>query len=112
MDQKQTETPSRKLLASIFENLKNLVLCSLLIAAGVYEHAQPAGLTEWIAFDRWLGVGLIAAGLALAGLNLREGLFELAKLPFRRISITSLSCVYILASARLIMVMTAFRVAG
>ena len=100
---------SKKLLKSIFENLKNLMLCVLLIAGGIFEHSNSTALTGWVAIDRSLGSGLIVAGFFLAALNLREGLSQLARLPFRRTSTTLLSCVYALGSARLIMVMTAFR---
>ena len=99
----------KRLIKSIFENLKNLILCALLIAAGVFEHSNSTGLMGWMAVDRSLGTGLIAAGVALAILNLREGISQLAKLPFRRTSTTLLSFIYVLCSARLIMVMTAFR---
>lgn len=103
---------NKELIKSIFENLKNLVLCALLIAAGLFEHENSTGFMGWIAMDRILGAGLIVFGFALALLNLREGISQLAKLPFRRISMTLLSCVYVLASARLIIVMTAFRSAN
>jgi hypothetical protein len=99
----------RKLIKSIFENLQNFMLCALLVAAGFFEHSNSTGLMGWIAVDKLLGGALIVAGFALAILNLRVGLSQLAKLPFRRTSMTLLSCVYVLGSARLIVVMTAFR---
>ncbi|WP_213957956.1 MULTISPECIES: hypothetical protein [unclassified Variovorax] len=104
-----SHSQKRRLIKSIFENVQNLILCALLIAAGLFENANSTGLMGWIAVDRTLGIGLILAGFALAVLNLRVGLLQLAKLPFRRISMTLLSCVYVLGSARLITVMTAFR---
>ena len=104
---------NKELIKSIFENLKNLVLCALLIAAGLFEHTNSTGLLmDWVVMDRFLGAGLIVLGFALAVLNLREGISQLAKLPFRRISTALLSCIYVLGSARLIMVITAFRSAN
>ena len=81
----------------IFENLRNLVICALIIAAGLFERGHPSGLIHWLEFNFALGWGMVAIGVGLS------------KLAFPKSSMVLLCLIYIIASLRLVVVMTAFR---
>ena len=92
----------------VFENLRNLAICALIIAAGLFEMGHPSGVAQWIELS-FLGWGMVAIGVGLTLLNLIMGLSQLSKLAFPRSSMALLCLIYIIASLRLVVVMTAFR---
>ena len=93
----------------VFENLRNLVVCALIIAAGLFEMDHPSGLAQWIDVNVVLGWGMVAIGVGFTLLNLIVGLSHLSKLAFPRSSMLLLCLIYVIASLRLVTVMTAFR---
>lgn len=93
----------------VFNNLRNLVVCALLIAAGLFEREHPSGAAAWIGFNLGVGWGMVAIGAALALLNLVSGLAQLSRLSFPRMSMALLCVVYVAISLRLITVLTGFR---
>lgn len=93
----------------VFENLRNLAICALIIAAGLFETGHPSGIAQWIELSFALGGGMIAIGVGLTLLNLIVGLSQLSKLAFPRSSMVLLCLIYIIVSLRLVVVMTAFR---
>ena len=67
-------------LKAVFEHVRNLVLATLIIAAGVHAnvywpHMPALAVFE---FEPW-GYGVAAVGLILAILNLLDGLHKLAR---------------------------------
>jgi hypothetical protein len=93
----------------IFENLRNLVVCAVIIAAGLFEMDHPSGLVRWIDWNIALGWGMVAIGVDFTLLNLVMGLSHLSKLAFPKSSMLLLCLIYVIASLRLVTVMTAFR---
>jgi len=92
----------------VFENLRNLAICALIIAAGLFEMDHPSGIAQWTE-SRFLGWGMVAIGVGLTLLNLIMGLSKLSKLAFPRSSMALLCLIYIIASLRLVVVITTYR---
>jgi phosphoglycerol transferase MdoB-like AlkP superfamily enzyme len=68
-------------LKAVFEHVRNLVLATLIIAAGVHAnvywpHMPALAIFE---FEPW-GYGVAAVGFILAILNLLDGLYKLARM--------------------------------
>lgn len=53
-------------IKALFENLRNLTVCALLIAAGLYENKNSSGIFGWLQIDVALGWGLVAIGVLLS----------------------------------------------
>ena len=68
-------------LKDVFEHVRNLVLATLVIAAGVHANAYGPHMPALAVFEfePW-GYGVAAVGLILAILNLLDGLYKLAKM--------------------------------
>lgn len=96
-------------IKELFENLRNLVVCALLIAAGLFEMEHPSGVAKWLELNVALGWGMVVIGVGLTLLNLVVGLSRLSKLAFPRSSMVLLCFIYVVVSVRLVMVLTAFR---
>ena len=99
----------KEAVEAVFENIRNLVMCALLIAAGLYEHDNASGFIGLLGVNHFLGWGLVAIGVVLTLANLAVGLSQLSKLAFPKLSMTLLFCVYVVTSVRLVVVLTAFR---
>ncbi|MDM0022460.1 hypothetical protein [Variovorax saccharolyticus] len=99
----------KDMVRSVFDNIRNLIVCALIIAAGLYEHGNSSGLVGWLAVTNVAGWLLVAIGVVLTIANLVVGLAQLATLAWPKLSMTMLLCLYVLASVRLVVVMAAFR---
>jgi hypothetical protein len=95
----------------IFDNIKNLLVCALLFAAGTsalradYQQfigVLVAGATGW---------GLIGVSAILMFLNVSDGIRRLGKLRYHVAIQVLVSLVYLLIAARLVEVVWAFRAA-
>ncbi|KGF62677.1 hypothetical protein [Pseudomonas lutea] len=95
----------------IFDNIKNLLVCALLFAAGTsalradYQQfigVLVAGATGW---------GLIGVSAVLMFLNVSDGIRRLGKLRYHVAIQVLVSLVYLLIAARLVEVVWAFRAA-
>ena len=93
----------------VFENLRNLTICALIIAAGLFEMDQPSGVAQMAKLRFASGWGMIAIGIGLTGLNLVVGLSQLSRLAFPKRSMVLLCFIYIVVSLRFVAVMTSFR---
>ncbi|MGY1520045.1 hypothetical protein [Luteimonas sp. A482] len=93
----------------VFSNLRNLVVCALLIAAGMFQSEHPSTLAVAMGLDLVVGWGMVTIGLLLTILNLLSGLSQLSKRPFPKTSMILLCLVYVALSLRLIAVLVAFR---
>jgi hypothetical protein len=96
---------------AIFDNIKNLLVCALLFAAGTsalradYQQfigVLVAGATGW---------GLIGVSAVLMFLNVSDGIRRLGKLRYHVAIQVLVSLVYLLIAARLVEVVWAFRAA-
>lgn len=91
---------------AVFDHIRNVLMCALLIAAGVFEGRERIGL---IADFNFVGWGLIFIGVVLALINLRVGLSQLSKLAYHRLWMALVLAAYVTASVRAVVVLTAFR---
>lgn len=96
-------------IKEVFENLRNLAICALIIAAGLFEMNHPSGVARLTSLSFALGWGMVAIGIGLTLLNLFVGLSQLSKLAFPRSSMLFLGLIYVIASLRFVVVMASFR---
>ena len=94
---------------AVFDHIRNLLMCALLIAAGVFEGQQRIGLISDFNTSPFVGWGLIFIGVVLALINLRVGLSQLSKLAYHRLWMALVLAAYVVASVRAVVVLTAFR---
>lgn len=94
---------------AVFDHIRNLLMCALLIAAGNFEGQQRIGLISDLNGSPFVGWGLIAIGVALGLVNLLTGLSQLSRLAYHRLWMTLLLGAYVATSIRAMVVLTAFR---
>jgi hypothetical protein len=64
----------------IFSHVRNLLIASVIIAAGIYANRQAPDVEIFgVANEEIAGVAVAAIGFSLAGLNLIDGLLKLSK---------------------------------
>jgi hypothetical protein len=64
---------------TIFDHLRNLFYCALIIAAGAYVHDHPPEWALRISAREVFGYPIIAIGVLLMLLNLADGIYKLSK---------------------------------
>lgn len=93
----------------IFDNIKNLLVCALLFAAGsnaLHSHHElflglfGSSLTGW---------GLIAVSGGLMLLNISDGLRKLSKLRYHTLLQALLCLLYLVLAVRLVEIVWSFR---
>ncbi|MBS0342903.1 MAG: hypothetical protein JSS56_20510 [Proteobacteria bacterium] len=94
---------------AVFDHIRNLLMCALLIAAGVFEGQHRIGLYSDLNTSAFVGWGLIAIGVVLAVVNLLVGLSQLSKLAYHRFWMALVLFAYVMTSLRAVVVLTAFR---
>lgn len=94
---------------AVFDHVRNVLMCALLIAAGVFESQQRVGLISDVTAGEFVGWGLVSIGIVLALFNLLAGLSQLSKLPYHRLWMALVLVAYVLASVRGVVVLTVFR---
>lgn len=105
---------SAELTKLLFDQTKNFMTCAALYAAGALAVRHGNGNADWL--PGWLsqGAGWGVAGLAvaLALLNLLDGVRHLSRLSHPRLLVVIFIAAYILASARVLTLVAALRLAG
>lgn len=95
--------------ARIFDNIKNLLACAILFAAGTAalhgDHTAFMGLVA----SNTTGWGLIAFSGVLMVMNISDGIHKLAKLRYHVLLQISLFIFYIVLSLRVVEVVWSFR---
>lgn len=91
----------KRWIKEVFDNLRNLALCALIIASGLFEMDHPSGAVQKTDLSFALGWGMVAIGVCLTVLNLSAGLSQLSKLTFPKSSMMLLCIIYVVASLRL-----------
>lgn len=99
----------RGLNKEIFDNLRNLLMCALLLAAGT--DALRSGATLFLGlFGSWLaGWGLIVLAVGLMLLNMCDGLRRLASTRHHLGLQLSLCLVYVVMALRVVEIVWNFR---
>ncbi len=94
----------------IFNYIRNLALCALILAAGSYAITnQPDWAARISVYKSW-GYILVGIGILLTFLNLVDGLYELFKLKFHILISIIVSISYAVISFRIVMMIWHFRI--
>ncbi len=93
----------------IFEHLRNLLMCTLLLAAGSFQLSNPAGMLVGSTLQSWLGYGVLAIALILTVLSLLDGINQLSKMRYPTILKLGLIFAYIIIAVRVVVVTFSFR---
>jgi hypothetical protein len=94
----------------IFQYIRNLALCALILAAGSYAITnQPDWIVSISAYKFW-GYILIGIGILLTLLNLVDGLYKLFKLKFHILINIIVSISYVIISFRIVIMIWHFRI--
>jgi hypothetical protein len=97
------------LSTQIFDNLKNLLVCALLFAAGTDMLRGKHDPFMWILGPNMAGWGLIALSTMLLVLNVSDGIRRLAKLRYHLLLQLSLILVYAVIAERVVEIVWSFR---
>jgi len=90
-------------IEEIFSHLRNLILATVVIAAGSYATTQPEKVKLFgFLTPEMAGYGIEAFGAILVGLNFVDGIYKLTKLGSHLILKIALAVLYLLISIRLI----------
>ncbi|MFJ2367331.1 hypothetical protein ACIPIN_27175 [Pseudomonas sp. NPDC087697] len=93
----------------VFDNLRNLLMCALLLAAGTDSLHSPPSPTFHL-FGYWLtGWGLIALAVVLMLLNMCDGLRKLAKTRYHLSLQLVLCLLYVVMAFRIVEIVWNFR---
>lgn len=98
-----------RLIDSLFGYLRNLLLCTIIIAAGYHGHLNPP---DWV-IDTWLvrswGFPLMAIGTILILLNLIDYLYKTLEFKLSRSTLIIFFTIHLFISIRLLMMIVGFR---
>jgi hypothetical protein len=98
-------------LEAVFNHVRNLVISTLIIAAGVHATVHGPTLSTLAIFQiESSGYGVAAIGLVLAILNLLDGLHKLARTKTPNLLRVLLIIFYLFFSVRVAQLMFAFRI--
>ena len=88
---------------AIFSNVRNLLIASLIIAAGSYAIRQAPDVEIFGVLSLEVaGMGVAAIGFILVGLNLVDGLFKLTRIGSPLVLRIALVALYVFVSMRLV----------
>lgn len=97
------------LIDSLFKYLRNLLICTLILAGGYHGHLNPP---DWI-IGTWLGRSwgfpLMAIGIILIFLNLIDYLYKILELKLSRSTLIIFFTIHLFISIRLLMLIVEFR---
>jgi hypothetical protein len=94
---------------TIFDHLRNLFYCALIIAAGSYVHANPPEWALRISAREVFGYPIIAIGVLLMLLNLADGIYKLSKLEHPVLLSILITLFSLVLAVRLVEIMIIFR---
>lgn len=97
------------LATSVFDNVKNLLVCALLFAAGTNAVRGVHEVFLGFFAMKVTGWGLIGVSALLLLLNISDGLHKLAKLQYHIVFQFLLCLVYLVISIRLVEIVWDFR---
>jgi hypothetical protein len=93
----------------IFDNIKNLLVCALLFAAGTNALKNGGQIFFDLTASNLAGWGIIAISAILTLLNVCDGLRKLAKLRYHTALQIVLFLAYVLVAGRIVEVVWNFR---
>ena len=97
------------LSTQIFDNVKNLLVCALLFAAGTNTLLGPRELLIGMFASSSAGWGLIVLSTLLMFLNVSDGIRRLAKLRYHLALQLLLILIYLVIAERVVEIVWGFR---
>jgi len=97
------------LINEIFLYLRNLLYCSIVLAAGAHVHRTPPDLILDTIFRPYWGYDLIAIGIFLLVLSMINSIIKLEKMEFSRLTKIVFIIFHFILSIRIVMVVLYFR---
>ncbi|RTZ48009.1 hypothetical protein EKL30_03270 [Candidimonas sp. SYP-B2681] len=94
----------------VFEHLRNLLMCTVLLAAGSYQLERPVGMLVGSSLQSSLGYGVVGIALILIVFSLLDGIYRLGKTRYSTILKLGLIIIYIVIAVRIVVVTATFRV--
>lgn len=93
----------------VFDNVKNLLVCALLFAAGsnAFNGHQEVFMGLW--GSRLTGLGLIVVSAVLMLMNISDGLHRLAKLRYHVLLQVFFCLLYLIIAVRVVEIVWGFR---
>ena len=87
----------------IFSHLRNLLMATVILAAGLYALRRPDGIELFSVLSLQIaGYCVGAIGICLVGLNLLDGWYKLTKLGSSMLLRTAFAGLYLFVSMRLV----------
>jgi len=99
----------RGLSKSVFDHVRNYMMCSLLLAIGVRGFNQDADLVFDLVPNTFSGISLVGLSCILFCLNLYDGIREISKSRYHSIFILGLVVIYVAMSVVVIELASSFR---
>lgn len=96
---------------SIFDHLRNYLMCSFLLAIGVSEFKQETGLFFDVVSSIYAGATIIALSCVLFCLNLYDGIRNISQYKYHAIYTFGLVVAYVIMSIGVIEIAASFRAA-
>ena len=97
------------LCKTVFDHLRNYLMCSFLLAIGVYAMDTQSQSIFGLAPSKYTGIGIFGLACVLIVLNLYDGLWRLSKLKHHKSIAMFLVAAYIFFSIRIIEMALNFR---
>ena len=85
---------------SVFDHVRNYLICSTIFAIGVIEYKQKPGFFLGIEFGDHSGLGIIVMAFLLFLLNLYDGIRQISNSKFHKVLIGGLIFFYVVMSIR------------
>lgn len=93
----------------VFDHLRDLMMCTLLLAAGIFHLEHPVGLLVGSTLQSWLGYGVVGIALILIVLRLLDGMHQLSRMRHSSILKWGLIIAYFIIVIRIVIVTSSFR---
>lgn len=94
---------------SVFEHLRNYLMCSLLLVVGLAEWERHTNLFFGLIPSNYSGAGIVGVSCILICLNLYDGIRKISKSKYHSLLILLLIIIYVLLSVRVIELAWSFR---
>ena len=95
---------------SVFDHLRNYLMCSLLLAIGIVEFKSKTGLFFGQVESNYSGIGIIGLSCILFCINLFDGIRKISKYKYHQLITVILIILYVIIVLRVIELALSFRI--
>lgn len=99
----------KDLCAKVFDNIKNLLVCALLFAAGTSALRAEQPVIFGLLSTQIAGTGIILISALLMFLNISDGLHRVARLRYHKLIQLLLWVSYMVLAVRIVQLVWSFR---